>query len=47
MAEQERYIDVLLPLALPHPLTYRVPADWGEVQVGHPDIPTIGCYEVK
>ena len=34
MAEQERYIDVLLPLALPRPLTYRVPAAWGEVLVG-------------
>ena len=27
-------MDVLLPLALPGPLTYRVPADWGVVQVG-------------
>ena len=45
MAEQERYIDVLLPLALPRPLTYRVPADWGEVQVGHRVLVPLGKHK--
>ena len=45
MIGDERYMDVLLPLALPRPLTYRVPAEWGEVLPGHRVLVPLGRYK--
>ena len=45
MEEKELYIDVLLPLALHRPLTYRVPSWWNMPVVGQRVIVPLGKYK--
>ncbi|MBP5614821.1 MAG: primosomal protein N' [Bacteroidales bacterium] len=45
MENDGQYIDVLLPLALPRPLTYLLPAELGEVRVGQRVLVPLGRYK--